>query len=500
MPSLRRWVTSAFLTMGLLTSSAFGQQPGQPGFGPNQFGPAYGPGYFPPGMNAGYRPGPGLPIAPVRPLGIGPAVVLPPGAGQQEMLLMQQMAMHAKNLGDEISAVNEIIASQNGARFVIDPRVVGNLMQNPYINTLVRTTLSGTPPRTPRPPDFSLPAWRPQTIEYMVTWRAIDVFFAANDWVHTPRPEIMQAMANRFSIMVPDVYFYIEAMRETYLINPLMQWPNADLPIILARMEGQVFVMRQLMDALYCNPFFRPLFPSGWGNIEATFYGFRMDVRTGGPLSIAPFPFYAEGFGNLGLVTPAFPLTARPNVQPILGTYDPQLWNGVQHNDLGYIDRTPIQGGVEVPGLGDPNAFQQPQIPNIGTPGIGNYRVGLPQLQPPGGGQPGISQTVPQQAIPQQGIPLQGQGQPGFDQQYGLGDQQLQLPQDQVQGEQYGPQQVQPGQFQPQQQQPNMPQQQQPQQGLPLTDNASTADGVVWGNIDYQPPANQQQQQPQGRR
>jgi hypothetical protein len=535
---LRRWVTFAVLTLGFVAVPAHAELGFRGGLGPNPNQPGFRPG---PGINAGYRPGLRGPIAQPLPIGPGPAQlpVVPVVAMhpmQQQILLMQQLSMHAKNMGDEISAINNIVASQNGARYVIDPRVVARMMADPYVNTLVRTTLTGTPPRTPRAPDFSAPAWRPQTIEYMVGWRAIDVFSSSNDWLNIPSVISMQRTISRFAMLVPDIYFYIEAMRETYIINPCMQWPNGELPAILARLEGQLFVMRQLMDTIYCNSFFHPYFPGRpivWGGIEATFGAYRMDVRAPGVLPIAPFPYFADGFNGLGVIQPNFPLAGRPNAGPVLGAYNPQTWTGVDRVSPLYVDQNPIQGGANVPGL-DGRSFNPVQIPSVGTPGIGNWRVGLPQNQPPGGGipnggvggpavgGPGAAQLPagPNGAGAPGGAqlpPRQGQGGPpgqvGFDGNYGLGEGQYgpAAPQGQGGPQQGIPQQGAPqpgapqqgapqqqGNGQPQEELPNMPQQDPNAQ--PQTDNSSTGDGVVWGNFEgaqqpsqQQPPAGQQQ-------
>ncbi len=483
MPSMRRWVTFAVLSLGFVVGP-FAQSE--------------------------------VPLPPPMPMP-GPINVV-----ANERLLLEQLAMHAKVLTDEISRVNERLASENPGQIVLDPRVIANMMaRNPYIHALVKTSLVAIPPRAANP------GWKPRSVEYMVSWRTADVFFAADDLAKTLLPDIMRALANRFEVMVPSAYFYIEAMRETYMLNPRVRVLNGELPIILSRMEAQVFVMRQLMDAIYCTPCFTPYFPVatpqmvGWGQIEATFGAYRLDVMAPGRQGIAPFPFYPEAMPNVGMIRPGVPMAPRNGATPVLN-YDAQMWQGNpgQANPNIYRDVAPIGPGAgqNVPGINNPNMAPNQNIPNVSSPSYGwpNGQAGQQNGQQPGYGgqqQPYYGQQQSyfggnqqynggqqqqyyggnQQFYGNQQQDLYGQQDPYNQQQYPYGQQD---PYGQSQNYQGNQQQFGPGYSDPYQQGYNQ-QQPNPQLQTPVRPNSS--DGVTWGNFDYTKPmdAGSQQTQPQ---
>ena len=565
MRSLRQWVTFAILTLGTVSAPSVLAEPGYGGpqnrfqqgngFGQgNGYGPGFGTGYGPlpqqapigaPGINpalvnpvvrqpfgpvAGPIGGPRGPITPGGP--IGPGVPPPLVVAEREMMLMRQLVLHTENLGNQIEELNQTIAQATPFRSVIAPPVLEQMMRDPYINILVRTTLTATPPRISRAPFGSpwhfKPEWRRQSVEYMVAWRTHDVQFGALDWTNFPTPLNMGVTINRAAVMLPAVMFYLEAMRLSYVATPMVWGPTMDpraawvTPIAerLVFINAQLNVVRGLLEAIYCNDFFRPFFPREWAPMEPAFGPFTVNIMHG-PAEFSPIPmftFYPEGFPQVGLVQPNMRMAPRENFNPVL-PYDPSQWQGpVAGNSPQYLERNPIQPGgpAMIPGMGDPSAAPRAQVPvmrnGVGQPLLGtgapihpgrpgaNGGPGPGQGQPPiqggpqGGNGPqgavGPQQQVggqgydPQQQFAQQpqqggGYAYGGQGQ-GYDQQY----------QQQQQGQQ--------GYYDQSYQQQQGGYQQQGYQQQQGGQNAGSQGEFQWGGFDGQQPQQGQQQQQAG--
>jgi hypothetical protein len=341
---------------------------------------------------------------------------------QEATVLLSHISIHSKNMTDEIAAINETVVQRSGAPFVVHPNVLRQMaILDPYVNGLIRTNLLAIPPR-PRSP-----VWQPRPFEFMVSWRMADLFLgsersqtalknlvSAFESGANPAPakadfdQSMLQLIQRYSIAVPATYIYIEALRRTYLINPCATWPNAELPAILARLEAQVFVLRQNMDALFINPFFNPCFPRSWGILESTFHGFRMNVAAPGPIGIAPFPYFREGAQGQAFFQPQVQAVPRQGLNPALPYNPNQFGSQWDRFSPGYTEANGVQPGN--PGQSFPVAVPQPGVPSQGAAG---------GAQPQGGAigaQPGLTDPA---AIPQQGLQPQGNsvangGQQGF--------------------------------------------------------------------------------------
>ncbi len=279
---------------------------------------------------------------------------------QEAMALMNHLAIHSKNITDEIAAINDTIALRGGAPFV-EGIFRQMALQDRYAMGLIQTNLRAIPPR-PRSPLV-----QPRPVSFMVSWRMADLFkgtLRAQSSLNNlggaftsganPAPanadfqQAMQQVINRYSIAVPSTYLYIEAMRRTYLINPCATWPNGELPAILNRLEAQLFVLRQNMDALFIHGFFNPCFPNGWGTLESTFHGFRMDVRTQGPIGIAPMPYFQEGGQRQGYFQPQIQAVPREGMNPVLPYNPDQFGNQWDRFSPGYVDSNGVQPGANI--------------------------------------------------------------------------------------------------------------------------------------------------------
>jgi hypothetical protein len=445
-------------------------------------------------------------------------LVAPP---QDAMLLLNHLEIHSKNITDEIAAINDTIQVRGATPFIIAPPVLVQMMQmDPYIHGLVQTNLLAIPPR-PRSP-----IWQRRSVEYMVSWRMADLMFAIqrsrtalNNLVAAfesganPAPanadfeQSMQMVVNRFSIAVPSAYIYIEALRRTFIVNPVATWPNAELPAILARLEGQVYVLRRNLDLIFVNPLFNPCFPNSWAMVESTFHGFRMDVAAGAALGIAPFPYYRDGWNGNPFFLPQVAPIARPALQPVID-YNVGVWgeqwdrfnqNYVEGYPLGNFQNAvpgvidPAQMGLNPNGLGTQGFGPGEGIPLNGQNGVNpNMGQGTLEYGPAFGGNQNNGAYGPGYSVPNQ-PGMNAQPNLGYAPQAGMNGGTVYGPQANGQysntyvydengrlvpytgnnGVQNVPQQMQPnyqqGQGQPQQQylQPQYPQQQYPQQQYP---------------------------------
>jgi hypothetical protein len=331
------------------------------------------------------------------------------------LVLSRHLVIHSENIAKHINSIN-LTATQNWNKPGIDPFILGRMMAyNPYLDGLIRTTLSAIPPRS------NSPIWRKRAVEFMVSWRMADVFEAAkavDAAAHTlmrtpPGPGVgeaqeafnasMQMLLDRYSIAIPATYFYILAMRETFLVNPVMTWPTPQLLNILNLLEAQTFVLRQNMQAIFMHPFFRPRFPMSWAGIEATFYAYRIPVAMRGYWGIAPFPYFQDGPGIAVpgyYVPPIAPLAPMPGQG--LPLYNPAIWpqtTWAPNCDV-YINANPMVAPIApqaIPGMDLPlygpdqmgpnnqpiqpynpmgipaqqdEALEQPELGNPGLPGV----------------------------------------------------------------------------------------------------------------------------------
>lgn len=342
--------------------------------------------------------------------GMAHAEPLPPPPPPDAPILVEQLLRHSHNI-----IVEEDLT--RGARFYIAPPVLRQMMvTNPYVATFVATQLTAIPPRPYRPVPI------PKDPDYMVTWRMDDMaqqtaLLYDGLWIYSQDihkgpviaanariiyNEKLRHVVEAFSIALPATYWYIEALRETYLVTPVLDCPNRDMLIQrLTRIEAQLFEMRKLMDQLFVMEFFRPGFPPGWAFVEPTFMNYRINVAAPGPIGIAPFPYFQDG-GRGGWYAPppgVVPPVARPNMnQPVLN-YDQGNWNNLYNGvlDNGYVGANPINGnpaagvpGVGPNGIGGPNPNANAPIPQGGGmgPQAGGGMVGG-QGAPAAGGQYG---------------------------------------------------------------------------------------------------------------
>lgn len=337
-------------------------------------------------------------------------------------ILVEQMVRHSHAL---IAQVNLL----SGAGFSTTPQfrmVLDRIIRsNPYLIGLANAKLTVIPPRPPY-------RMRPERVdpEYGIRWRVSDfeqsssLFYqelAQYSWaIATARmtgdlrlafhaDAVNSAKLNyvvqAFSVLLPAVPLYIEALRETYLVAPVLDCPNRDLLInLLAQTEAIYFELRRLMDNLFCNPYFAPAFPAGWGMIESTFHAYRIDVDARVTYGIPPFPYHIDG-GEYYVPTGITPVP-RPVGRPVL-RYDETRWQSFPNT---YVDANPIDPKAgPVPGVatGAPGGVGPMPLPGgagAGLPAGGAAGGGETYGPPAPGGNPGAYGA---------GVPAAG-GNPGY--------------------------------------------------------------------------------------
>lgn len=208
---------------------------------------------------------------------------------------------------------------------------------------------------------------------------------------------------------ISGVYFYIEALRRSFIINgaPVRPWDRDLLIRRLTKLDQLAWEIRELMMQTRYAALFR--FPVPRYCPEGTFRAFRVNVAANRPMPFIPFIFS----DNNQVYAPQYINPVQPGVRP--SGYDMQYWDRRWNNlDQGYIQQ--YQAPQNVPPVpyrdgGQPGDIQQqpgyqPQQPGYQPqPGYQG-----PGYQPqPGYQQPGYQPG--QQPIQQPG--LQQPGQPG---------------------------------------------------------------------------------------
>lgn len=191
-------------------------------------------------------------------------------------------------------------------------------------------------------------------------------------------------------------YFYIEALRRTYIINNAVVTPcpeRAQLIQHLRVMENIAWRVREAMRTIRDIRLLR--LPLRSYCVEATFRDYRIDVTSPQPLNFIPYPYrYDNQFWTVPGIRPIAPV-------PTLPPYSVPGAVGVGVGPTG-----PAGVGVAAPGMGVPGVAGVPAgigagAPGIGMPGMAGGAVN-PGLAPGQGFAPG-------QGYPGQGYPP-GQG------------------------------------------------------------------------------------------
>ncbi len=220
-------------------------------------------------------------------------------------------------------------------------------------------------------------------------------------------------------------YWYIEALRRSYVVNGMRPCWNQQLLLRrLAKLERLAWEIRELMLSIRYAAAFR--FPMGRSCIECAYRPYRVNVQVNVAQNFVPYPFYYQN--RVWAADAVRPVTVN-NPREIAPAYDVGYWNqrftaidqsyvnGYQPQLPANYDQrpfTPVQGGqpgqlpAQQPVYGQPGQFPAQQ-PVYGQPGQLPAQQPGGQLPPQQGGQPG---QLPAQQPGGQLPPQQG-GQPG---------------------------------------------------------------------------------------
>lgn len=205
---------------------------------------------------------------------------------------------------------------------------------------------------------------------------------------------------------ISGVYFYIEALRRTFLVNgaPARPWDRDVLVRRLTKLEQLAWEMRELMLQVRYASLFR--FPIPRFCPEGTFRPYRVNILARGPQPFVPFMYRH----NEQIYAPSY-IDPVPAAQRTSG-YDVEYWGRRWNNlDQGYIQQyqapqtqVPLRdqqpGGVVQPGYqpgGNPQLNPGVQQPGYQQPGFPQPRVNQPGYQPQQPGSPGTQQPDYQQ-------------------------------------------------------------------------------------------------------
>jgi len=247
-----------------------------------------------------------------------------------------------------------------------------------------------------------------------------------NYYTRNPRlPQQFVATDYAYTNAMAATYWYIEALRRSYVINGMRPCWNQQLLLRrLAKLERLAWEIRELMLTIRYAALFR--FPVRRACLECAYRPYRVNVQVNVAQNFVPFPFYYDNRVWAADAVRPVNVNGPRDINP---GYDVSYWNQRWDNlDNGYVNNPQLP----------PNYDRRPYTP-------AEQRPGYTPIQQPG-------QQLP---YPPQQVGQGGQQLPYPPQQVGQGGQQLPYPpqQDGQGGQQlpYPPQQVGQGGQQPSQ-------------------------------------------------